>query len=167
MATEKKGKDLRANIPITKPIVYLDMDGVLCDFDLRHEELLKRGIPKDEAFDHPEAYLDLKPIPGAIEAYNELEKNFEVYILSTASWDNIHSWKEKRIWVEDYLGEPIKKKLILSHNKGLLKGDYLVDDRIANGVGDFEGVHIHFGTKRFPDWKAVLEYFRKIVNDNS
>ena len=85
MATEKKGKDLRANIPITKPIVYLDMDGVLCDFDLRHEELLKRGIPKDEAFDHPEAYLDLKPIPGAIEAYNELEKNFEVYILRVLS----------------------------------------------------------------------------------
>ena len=50
------------------------------------------------------------------------------------------------------------KKLILSHNKGLLLGDYLIDDRIANGVDGFKGEHIHFGTDQFPDWKSVLEY---------
>lgn len=163
MAINEPGKDLRAKIHITKPIVYLDMDGVLCDFDLRHDELLARGISKSEAFDHPEAYLDLKPVPGAVEAYHELQKNFEVYILSTASWDNLTSWKEKRVWVEDYLGESAKKKLILSHNKGLLRGDFLVDDRIANGVGDFQGIHIHFGTPEYPDWQAVLHYFSRIT----
>lgn len=34
------------------------------------------------------------------------------------------------------------KSLILAHNKGLLKGDYLVDDRIQNGVDTFEGCEL-------------------------
>lgn len=164
MATEKPGKDLRASIKIEKPILYLDMDGVLCDFDLRHEELLKRGVSKQDAFDHPEAYLDLRPIPDAIPSYHELEKHYEVYILSTASWDNLSSWREKRVWVEDYLGDAAKKKLILSHNKGLLKGDVLVDDRIANGVADFEGEHIHFGSAQFPNWKVTLEHLIEMAS---
>lgn len=51
-----------------------------------------------------------------------------------------------------------KKRLIITHNKGLNKGDYLIDDRLAKGVTDFDGEHIHFLTDRFPDWKSVLEY---------
>ena len=34
----------------------------------------------------------------------------------------------------------------------------MIDDRIANGVADFEGEHIHFGTEKFPSWKQVLDY---------
>jgi hypothetical protein len=37
-------------------------------------------------------------------------------------------------------------------------GDYLIDDRKANGAGEFRGTHIHFGTEEFPDWAAVLKY---------
>jgi len=48
--------------------------------------------------------------------------------------------------------------LILSHNKHLNIGDYLIDDRLANGVEKFTGEHIHFGTERFPDWQSVCDY---------
>jgi 5'-nucleotidase len=38
------------------------------------------------------------------------------------------------------------------------KGHYLIDDRVKNGAGDFEGELIKFGSVQFQDWQAVLEY---------
>lgn len=61
-------------------------------------------------------------------------------------------------WVKKYLGKSAYKRLTLSHNKHLNIGDYLIDDRTDNGAGQFRGEHIHFGSKKFPDWKAVLSY---------
>jgi len=34
----------------------------------------------------------------------------------------------------------------------------LIDDRTVNGAGEFQGVHIHFGQEKFPNWKSVLDY---------
>jgi 5'(3')-deoxyribonucleotidase len=150
-------KHLRINIPITKPIVLIDLDGVLCDFESRKRELEAQGFKGSSIFKHPHAYKDLAPMPKAIEAWNLLQEKYETYILSTPAWSNPDSWAEKRIWVENYLGKTAHKKLILSHNKGLVIGDYLIDDRTANGVGDFKGEHIHFGTEEYPDWDAVLK----------
>lgn len=152
---------LRASLKTEKPVIYFDMDGVLCDFDKRHEELVLSGMSKHRAFNHELAFRDLDPIEGAIEAWDELQEKYDTYILSTAMWNNINAWSDKREWVEKYLGKSANKKLILSHNKGLLKGKYLIDDRIANGVADFEGEHIHFGSEKFPNWKIVLNYLLK------
>jgi 5'(3')-deoxyribonucleotidase len=56
-----------------------------------------------------------------------------------------------------YLGEPVYKRLILSHHKQLNDGHYLIDDRPhKNGAGNFKGELIHFGSERYPNWKAVL-----------
>jgi len=148
---------LRASIPTDKPIVLIDMDGVLCDFDKRKKELEAQGVKGASLFKHPTAYKDLEPIEGAIEAWNLLQEKYETYVLSTPAWSNPDSWAEKRKWVETYLGKTAHKKLILCHHKGLVKGDYLIDDRIANGVADFTGEHIHFGTMDYPTWKEILE----------
>jgi 5'-nucleotidase len=149
---------MRANIKITKPLVYFDMDGVLCNFDKRQKELIESGLNPHKAQNSPLAFKDLEPIHGALEAWNTMQEKYETYVLSTAMWSNTHAWTEKRIWVEKYLGKSAHKKLILSHHKGLLLGDYLIDDRIANGVGDFKGEHIHFGSEKFPHWDSVLKY---------
>ena len=151
---------LRSNILITKPILLWDMDGVLCDFDKRVLELEAQGIKGHKLFSHTSAYKDLEPIEGAIEAWNTLQDKFENYILSTPPWSNPEAWAEKRKWVDQYLGKTAHKKLILSHNKGLIHGNYLIDDRIANGVGDFKGEHIHIFTPTFPDWNSVLKYLK-------
>jgi 5'(3')-deoxyribonucleotidase len=143
-----------------KKIVYVDMDGVLVDFD---RELRERGLKIkeeiDACVDNTEGFfLKLKPMEGAIEAFEWLSEHFEVYILTTAPWKNTSALTDKRKWVGKYLSEVGKKRLIITHNKGLNKGDYLIDDRIAKGVADFEGEHIHFDTEEFPDWNAVLKY---------
>jgi len=149
---------LRASIPITKPVVLIDLDGVLADFDKRAQELEAQGIKGQSLFRYPNVFRDLDPIEGAIEAWHALQDKYETYILSTPPWSNPEAWSEKRIWVENYLGKSSKKKLILCHHKGLVNGDYLIDDRIANGVADFVGEHIHFGNENFTGWKDVLTY---------
>lgn len=152
--------DLRASIPIAKPIVYIDMDGVICDFEKRAREM--KAISADGSVQKSaELFRDLEMIIGAKEAWDALQHHYECYILSSPSWGTPESYTEKRLWVEKYLGPTSKKKLILSHNKGLLLGDYLIDDRIANGVADFRGEHIHFGSSAFPDWTCVLAYLNK------
>lgn len=102
-------------------------------------------------------------MPGAIEAYERLSKKFDTYILSTAPWENPTAWSDKLLWVKKYLGTVAHKRLILSHHKNLLKGDFIVDDRVKRGVLEFEGEHIHFGKEKFPGWKVVVEYLEKKV----
>ena len=78
--------------------------------------------------------------------------------MSTAPWGNPTAWSDKLEWVKKHLGEVAKKRLILSHNKQLNKGDYLIDDRSRNGADKFDGEHIQFGKDPFPNWDSVLEY---------
>ena len=71
----------------------------------------------------------MKSIEGAIEAFNFLADNFDLYILSTAPWENPSAWSDKLIWVKENLGASAYKRLILTHHKNLNKGDFLIDDR--------------------------------------
>ena len=140
--------------------VFVDMDGVLVDFESGLEKVdpetrAKYGRRIDKI---PGMFALMDPMPGAIDAWQRLCEKYEVHVLSTAPWDNPTAWIDKRLWVEKHLGRTAWKKLTLSHNKHLLRGDYLIDDRTANGAGEFEGEHIHFGTEHFPGWDAVLEY---------
>lgn len=142
--------------------VYVDMDGVLADF--------LGAIPA--GYDGPVDEIDglfenLEPMPGAIEAFHKLAEKYDVYILSTAPWDNPGAWTDKLLWVKKYLGEVAKKRLILSHNKHLNAGEYLIDDRLKNGAEKFTGELIHFGTDNYPNWDAVLDYLiEEIRNEN-
>ena len=148
-----------------KKIVYIDMDGVLVDLEEAIREKYTSSYISEVGIgtivdQDLNIFYDAKPIDGAIEAFKKLAKDerFEVYILSTAPWDNPESWKAKRTWVEHHIGEDGYKKLILSHHKNLLRGDYLIDDRDKNGAAEFEGEHIKFGTNKFETWTQVINY---------
>jgi small multidrug resistance pump len=47
---------------------------------------------------------------------------------------------------------------MVSYFKNLNAGDYLIDDRTANGAGEFKGEHIHFLSEKFKNWNDVLNY---------
>jgi 5'-nucleotidase len=157
-------QEQRAGTRGDKKILYLDMDGVLVDFDsglaqVSPEVRLEYGEHQDRI---PGIFGLMDPMPGALEAYVELCELFDVFILSTAPWENPSAWIDKLLWVKKYLGPPCTKRLILTHRKDLNLGDILVDDRPCRGhVADFQGEVVHFGSERFPGWDAVLAYLRE------
>ena len=148
-------------------IIYIDLDGVIADFEkgrLKHP--LGNITPYIGRPDKlPGVYENLEPIEEAIESVNKLltHSGFDVYFLSTAPWDNPEAWMHKRLWMTKHFDEKlVRKKLILSHHKNLLIGDYLIDDRRFNGASEFRGKWIHFGSKAFPNWSSVLNYLNII-----
>ena len=140
--------------------LYIDMDGVLVDFESGVARLAPavRAEYEGRLKDAPGLFALMDPLPGALDAFATLSAVFDTYILSTAPWHNPSAWSDKAAWVQRYLEVSAYKRLILSHHKNLLRGDFLIDDRTAHGADRFEGTHIHFGTAKFPDWATVTAY---------
>ena len=143
-----------------KKILYFDMDNVLVDFStgIAREDAATLKTYEGRLDEVPGIFSLMHPMPGAIEAFQQLSEVYDAYILSTSPWENPSAWMDKLIWVKKYLGKPAYKRLILSHHKDLNKGDFLIDDRRKNGAAEFEGELIEFGSERFPDWKSVVDY---------
>ncbi|MCP5016337.1 MAG: hypothetical protein GY938_13855 [Ketobacter sp.] len=138
------------------------MDHVLCDYETgfkRHQaKYPDLSFPQSQ----PGLYIGLEPIEGAIKAFSWLanQEEFAVLILTAPSILNPHSYCEKRIWVEEYLGIDAVENLIISPHKGLNRGDYLIDDCISGkGQENFQGELIQFGSCEFPDWSSVRVFF--------
>jgi 5'(3')-deoxyribonucleotidase len=143
-----------------KKIVYIDMDNVLVDFQSGIDKQTKesRLLFEGRMDEVPGIFSLMKPMPDAVDVFNELTAVFDVYILSTAPWNNPSAWTDKLNWVKQYLGESAHKRLILTHHKNLNKGHYLIDDRDKNGADEFEGELMKFGSDQFKNWMAVRDY---------
>ena len=150
-----------------KKIVYVDLDGVIVDLlgfiDKEYSKERIDQIGYGNIIDRDvRPFYQAKPIEGAlaaIEALHESEK-YDVFLLSTAPWRNEEAWTAKRFWVEKYLGYSMNRRLILTHRKDLLKGDYLIDDRPNNGAEAFDGQLLKFGGDSYKDWNDVLNYLK-------
>ena len=140
--------------------LYVDMDNVIVYFKTGIEKISEEEKVKYEGrYDEvPRIFSLMDPMEGAIEAFNKLSSKYDTYILSTSPWNNPSAWQDKIVWVQKFLEKPAYKRLILSHHKNLNRGDYIIDDRIKNGVDKFEGEHIHFGSEKFPNWDTILKY---------
>lgn len=142
----------------SRKILYIDMDGVLVDFNsgvAKLDESLK--LTYRDHYDHvPGIFATMDPIPGGIAAYKWLMKHFNVYFLSKPCHKNSSCYSDKRDWIARYIGEYHTDRLILTPAKHLNKGHYLIDDR---PVPLFEGKQILFGSEEFKDWSDVLKFF--------
>lgn len=143
-----------------KKRLFFDMDNVLVDFESginKLDEATKKAY-EGRLDEVPSIFSLMEPMPGAIEAVHKLAEVYDVFILSTAPWKNPSAWSDKVEWVTKYFDDVFHKRMIITHRKDLVEGDYLIDDRGKNGTSEFKGEWIEFGSERFPDWSTVLEY---------
>jgi 5'-nucleotidase len=150
-------------------IVLVDMDGVLANWDKHYGEMLALHFPEavqipyeERPFMNPQRvmseqertiqslpgyYRHLEPIEGGREALEELEANgHDVLLCSTPAPLNATCASDKYAWVEEHLGKKWVKRTILTHDKTLVLGDVLVDDKpVITGINEFPTwIHVLF-----------------------
>lgn len=139
--------------------VLVDMDGVLCDFDLGFLEKFQKAYPgkpyislKDrktfyvaeqyknelgmemearEIIDAKDFFLDLPPVEKAIRGIHALSqrKGVEVFICTSPLKKFRHCVPEKYEWVAKHLGPKFVSRIILTKDKTMVKGHFLIDDK--------------------------------------
>ena len=140
--------------------IYVDMDGVISNFEKASKEL-QRIHGKTNRPDKHVNYRNLEVISGAKEAMAVLNQDFDIFIATTPPWDRPEVWGQKREWIGDYFPY-LKKKMILTHRKDLLIGDILIDDSRYRGQPDFQGEWYWFNKDwDNRNWNACLEWIYK------
>lgn len=144
--------------------IFLDMDGVIVDFDG-----FAAAFPDREVKSMVGAYQQMRPLPGALAGVRSLiGMGFDVWLATKPPTGVAHAYADKASWVFQYLPE-LKRKLILTHDKGLLgePGDWLVDDRPHRAnCESFKGALIPFGAEHDHDvgrgWTELVSFFSAI-----
>ncbi len=132
---------------MSKPILYIDMDNVLVDFQSGIDKMPKELLALHQYSDDiPGIFALMEPVVGAQEAVAKLNEKYDIQILTTGSWNNPTVLNDKLAWVKRYFPTSnvengmLYKKVNFSHHKDLFKGYALIDDNMArNGAGFFEG----------------------------
>jgi 5'-nucleotidase len=138
------------------PIVLVDMDGVVADFERGFIEKWKAKHPDKphieledrttfystgqyplkwrpllwEIMKAKNFFADFQPVEGSIKAVKKMAKSgFDVYFCSSPFIPNPYCASEKYDWINKYFGRKWVGRLILAPDKTLVHGDILIDDR--------------------------------------
>ena len=74
-------------------------------------------------------------------------------------------------WLEEYIGVPAWRHLIVTHRRDLLYGDYLVARKEEGETRNKEGGErsenmlatvIEYGSDTFKTWEDIMDYFSKL-----
>ena len=134
-------------------ILYVDLDDTICNYTKRFNEVKDDCVYVEYPQSSANFYDFMEPVDGAIETIYDLSYLFDLYILTAPSPYNPLTYSGKAKWVGKHLGLEILKKLIICPNKGLLKGDVLIDDHIEGcGQENFEGKLI-----KFTNWYLTIK----------
>lgn len=118
--------------------VFVDMDGVLADFDTHHETHF--GVRPSKLADNvewhkvraiPNFYRDIPPMPDAYELWDFVTGLDKAPIVLTGIPHSVEeAASNKRAWVEKHLGKRFQVICCPSKEKSLYcqPGDVLIDD---------------------------------------
>lgn len=139
-----------------KPIVLLDLDGVLADFEKGFLNEWRRLYPHRDyvpleqrntfkpyhqypleykadvvaIYESEGFFANLEPIAGALQAVTQLNVICEqVYFCTSPLNQYRYCLAEKYDWIARYFGFEYTKRIYVCKDKSLVRGDYLIDDR--------------------------------------
>ena len=137
---------------MTKPVILVDMDGVLADFDgwiYDRRELwpsldpdrskqthyfLTNEVSRHDAavmrqyVNQSRIFRELAPMPGAIDGFRELSEQADVWICTKPLEANLNCRDDKAAWVREHLGSEYEERLLIMADKSLALGALLIDD---------------------------------------
>lgn len=175
--------------------ILVDMDGVIADWGHaygksldafgdaaaaipRHEDQrvfnLNEGRTEDEqaiiaaVMVQPGFYGRLEPIPGARQALKAMHKAGHDVRICTSPWvSNPTCASDKLNWVAEHYGTHWAQRVIITTDKTLVHGDYLIDDKPdVKGSITPSWEHVLFdqpynstvtGKRRITDWASWAE----------
>lgn len=116
--------------------IFVDMDGVLADFDSHHEAVF--GIRSDKLADNVDwqkvrdardFYLGIPPMPDMPELWTFVSR-FSPIVLTGVPYSVAEAPDNKRAWVRKHLGGDVEVRCCRSSEKCLhaAPGDILIDD---------------------------------------
>ncbi len=147
-----------------KPLVLLDVDGVICNFTKLYVRAAKKARVLPTDFDeewHPDEWdignalnltvdgkaevhrvlsrsgaglLGLEAYEGAIAGVKKIMLVADVYF-PTASFTESPTWEyDRRQWFKEHISEEASRRLIFTACKHIIDGNVLVDDKVENVV---------------------------------
>ena len=139
----------------------VDMDGVLADVyeqffryderDFGKRKPLKEviGVEERKAFPHINEYVHVKGffrtapiVKDSVEVLKELNKNFELFIVS-AAMEFPQSLSEKLEWLNEHFSFLSWQQIVFCGSKTIVDADIMIDDHFKN-LDLFKGTTILF-----------------------
>eukprot|EP00440_Ansanella_granifera_P033235 gb/GFBE01036058.1/.p1 GENE.gb/GFBE01036058.1/~~gb/GFBE01036058.1/.p1 ORF type:complete len:696 (+),score=195.32 gb/GFBE01036058.1/:1-2088(+) len=136
-------------VRLAKPVVLVDMDGVVVDWDRGFLEAwagrtpvdrvhyeMEKCVPEDrfsEALDlfcSEGFFRNLPEMTGAVAALKEMiGRGFQVLICTAPFARSRYCAQEKWEWVREHLGEEWLSRMVITQDKTTVRGDILIDDK--------------------------------------
>ena len=123
--------------------IICDMDEVLADMmtplleqynekyeaDIVIDDIVQWELPQDmiEVFKFPAFFLNLLPIPGAMDGIAWLVKWGHDVVIATNHSDSDYVAADKVLWVKEWFGS-LSHNMMIGARKDLLQGDMIIDD---------------------------------------
>lgn len=143
------------------PIDYSKMKGSwMLGIPDEHKDIVRQRLYSEGFF------RNLPVMDGCIDVVDELNKKYEVFIVSAAT-EFPNSLRDKVEWLEEHFPFLSWRQLVLCGDKRMIAGDYMIDDHVRNLV-HFKGKPYLYtsilnkeetGYERINNWQEVADIF--------